>query len=234
MFLCVSNVVHILNSLSALWRLKGKGRGNYAKAHWYMKSAPLVCQSPSQGPIAFSSTHGIVVPSLHSLPFIASLRAHCILAYQVNSRASFAFSRSHCIHACPLHSFMHPLRSCAMIAFSYARCILVHPLHARETLVRPLHYGVPVTSLYAYCFFVPNAFSSTNCIFMQPFHSRVPIAFTRAHSIIAPLSYPGAPIASLVQQLHRSALIAFSYAHCIPLRINFFTFPSNTRHSHYL
>lgn len=202
MLLCVSNAVHILNSLSASLRLKGKGRGNYA--HWYMKSAPLVCQSPSQGPIAFSSTHGILVSSSHSLPLIASLRAHCILAYQVNSRASFAFSYSHCIHSCPLHSY-------APITFSSPHCILVCPLHPYTSIAFscPMHSRGPI------------AFSCARCIFVHPLHSRAPIAFTCAHSIIAPLSYPGAPIASLVQQLHSCAPIAFSCAHCIPLRINF-------------
>ena len=170
------------------------------KTYRYMKSAPFVYQSPSQGPIAFSSTHGILVPSSHFLPLNASLRAHCILAYQLNSRASFAFSCSHCIHACPLYSY-------APITFLCNHCIPV----------RPLHSDVPFTSLYAYCFFVPNTFSWTHCILMHPIHSRAPIAFRCAHSIIVPLSYPGALIASLVQQLHSCAPIAFSHAHCILL-----------------
>ena len=195
----------------------------------YMKSAPFVYQSPSQGPIAFSSTHGILVPSSHFLPLNASLRAHCILAYQLNSRASFAFLCSHCIHACPLYS-------CAPITFLCNHCIPVRPLHSgvpftslyaycffvpnafsctHYILVRPLHSDVPFTSLYAYCFFVPNTFSWTHCILMHPIHSRAPMRC--AHSIIVPLSYPGALIASLVQQLHSCAPIAFSHAHCILL-----------------
>ena len=184
------------------------------KTYRYMKSAPFVYQSPSQGPIAFSSTHGILGPASHFLPLNASLRAHCILAYQLNSRASFAFSCSHCIHACPLYSY-------APITFLCNHCIPV----------RPLHSGVPFTSLYAYCFFVPNTFSWTHCILMHPIHSRAPMRC--AHSIIVPLSYPGALIASLVQQLHSCAPIAFSCTHGIPLRVNFFTFSANTCHSHY-
>ena len=142
------------------------------KTYRYVKSAAFVYQSPSQGPIAFSSTHGILVPSSHFLPLNASLRAHCILAYQLNSRASFAFSCSHCIHACPLYSY-------APITFLCNHCIPV----------RPLHSGVPFTSLYAYCFFVPNAFSCTHYILVRPLHSGVPFTSLYAYCFFVPNTF---------------------------------------------
>ena len=190
------------------------------KTYRYMKSAPFVYQSPSQGPIAFSSTHGILVPSSHFLPLNASLRAHCILAYQLNSRASFAFSCSHCIHACPLYSY-------APITFLCNHCIPVRCAHC--TVACPLHPCTPIAFSCAMHSRAPITFSCAHCILTCPLHpytpiafsclihSRAPIAFRCAHSIIVPLSYPGALIASLVQQLHSCAPIAFSHAHCILL-----------------
>lgn len=131
-----------------------------------MKSAPFVCQSPSQGPIAFSSTHGILVPSSHSLHLMASLRARSILAYQLNSRAAFAFSCSHCIHECPLHS-------CAIIAFSSARCILVHPLHSRA----------PIAFWRARYILIRLLRFRAQCILVDPLHSHAPLSFSFTHCI---------------------------------------------------
>ena len=186
------------------------------KTYRYMKSAPFVYQSPSQGPIAFSSSHGILVPSSHFLPLNASLRAHCILAYQLNSRASFAFSCSHCIHACPLYSH-------APITFLCNHCIPV----------RPLHSGVPFTSLYTYCFFVRNAFSYTHYILVHPLHSGVPIPLLYLYRILVLSLHRLYNNCIPVRLLHSHTPIAFSCTHCIPLRVNFFTFSSNTCHSHY-
>lgn len=133
---------------------------------------------------------GVLVPSSHSLLLMASLRAHCILAYQLNSRASIAFSCSHCSYAYLLRSycahciFVFPLHSRAPITFSCALCILACPLH-------------PYAPIALSCSIHSRGSTALSC---APFHSRAAIAFTCTHSIIAPLSYPGAPIASLVKQ----------------------------------
>ena len=163
------------------------------KTYRYMKSAPFVYQSPSQGPIAFSSTHGILVPSSHFLPLNASLCVHCILCIlmfplhscmpivflcghyilvqSLHSRAPIIFSCAHCILACPLHPctpipFSCPMHSRTPITFSCAHCILTCPLHP----YKPIAFSCLIHSRG------PIAFSCTQFTLVHPLHSGVPIA----------------------------------------------------------
>ena len=199
MFLCVSNAYPTHFLLSGVW----KGREEEImlrhtstwRAHPSYANRLLKDLLHSRAPMVFLCLHCIPFISWHPCAPVPFLRTNWILVRPLHSHVPIAFMNAHCILVQSLHSRLP-------VAFLYTHYILV----------RPLHSSVPVTSLCVYYVFVPNAFSLTHCILMSPFHSRSPIAFTCGLSIIAPLSYPGVPTASLVQQLHSLHAIEFSCA----------------------
>jgi len=223
MFLCVSNAVHILNSLSAFWRLKGKGRGNYIRHTGTWRARPSyanrLLKDPlhSRAPMVFLCPHRILARPLHSCVPSEFSCVLCILTFPLHSYAPIAFLCNQCILMCPLH-----FRT--LITFSCSHCILACPLHPYT----PIAFSCPMHSRRSI------AFSCAHFILVHPLHSRVPIVLWHFYRIRVLPSIACTTIAFM-------CAIAFSHAHCIllrplhwPLRINFFPFPLNTHHSHYL
>ena len=146
----------------------------------------------------------------------------------MHSRAPITFSCAHCILACPLHpctpiAFSCPMHSRAPITFSCAHCILTCPLHPYT----PIAFSCLIHSRG------PTAFSCTQFTLVHPLHSGVPIALLYLYRILVLSLHRLYNNCIPVRRLHSHTPIAFSCTHCIPLRVNFFTFSSNTCHSHY-